>query len=260
MRPASGPDDNIRPTGRTGLRLTVSAEVAPLLTQAEEEALIARWQKGRDKRALDALLVSHLRLVIAIAARYRRQRHGYEDLVQEGVLGLSRAIERYRPDAGARFATYAAWWVKSAVRDAVYRNSSIVRPSMSARHLRAFFQAGSAVEAQILLPRDMSIHAPLSEEGSGTMADLLADEGESPEEMLVRRRQERREETGLWAALAALNPREHRIIAARHLTEQPKRLAEIGRELGISGERVRQIETAALAKLRKMMQPEHVEA
>ncbi len=223
----------------------------PLLAAEEEAELARRWLGQGDRRAFDRLLLSHLKLVLAIAARYRGHRLSQEDLVQEGVLGLARAIAKFRPDGGARLSTYAAWWVRSAIQEAVYRNASVVRPLMGEAHIRAFFQGGRAgVEAPLPLPADLPLDSPAHDGESRALADLLADERPDAEAWLATRREAGRTRQELTLALGALTSRERQVITARYLSESPETLESLARALGVTGERVRQIQAAALGKLR----------
>lgn len=228
------------------------ATAQPLLDPAEEAELARRWLEEGDRRAFDRLLLSHLKLVLAIAARYRGHRLSHEDLVQEGVLGLARAIAKFRPDGGARLSTYAAWWVRSAIQEAVYRNASVVRPLMGEAHIRAFFQGGRAGEPPLPLPCDLPLDSPARDgEGGGRLlSDLLPDDRPDAEALLDTSREAWRTRRDLSHALDALSARERQVITARFLRETPETLESLARGLGVTGERVRQIQAAALGKLR----------
>jgi RNA polymerase sigma-32 factor len=205
--------------------------------------------------------------------------------VQEGTIGLMQATMRFDPARDVRFSTYATWWIRSSMQDYVLRNWSIVRTGTTAaqkslffnlRRLRAkieessgepFGEAGrrqvadtlkvdlAEVESmeQRLAVNDQSLNAPISEGGDDHWQDFLADPGPTPEEAVMSRRDDRRRSTWLAEALDELSPRERRIIRDRRLREEGVTLEELGRELGVSKERVRQLEMRALLKLRASM-------
>jgi RNA polymerase sigma-32 factor len=195
------------------------------------------------------------------------------------------ATTRFDPDRDVRFSTYAAWWIRSAMQDYVLRNWSIVRTGTTAaqkslffnlRRLRArieeasgqpFGESGrrqiaatlkvdlSEVESmeQRLAANDQSLNAPLAEGSDEHWQDFLADTRPTPEEAVVSLRDDRRRSAWLAEALDELSPRERRIIRERRLREVSATLEELGRELGVSKERVRQLESRALLKLRASM-------
>jgi RNA polymerase sigma-32 factor len=272
-------------TQRANLDFIKASMAVPLLSRDREFELATAWRDHGDVAALHELVRAYTRLVIAAAARFRHYGLPVGDLVQEGTIGLMQATARFDPDRDVRFSTYAAWWIRSAMQDYVLRNWSIVRTGTTAaqkslffnlRRLRAriedssgdaFGDAGrrqiaavlkvdlAEVEAmeQRLSSADQSLNAPLSEGGEEHWQDFLADGRPSPEETVMSLRDDRRRSAWLAEALDELSPRERRIIHERRLREDGTTLEELGRELGVSKERVRQLESRALLKLRVSM-------
>ncbi|SMF38462.1 RNA polymerase, sigma 32 subunit, RpoH [Tistlia consotensis] len=255
----------------------------PLLSREREFALARAWREQGDERALHQLTRSYMRLVVAVAAKFRHYGLPMSDLVQEGSVGLMQAAARFEPERDIRFSTYATWWIRSAIQDFILRNWSIVRTGTTAAQKSLFFnlrrlraqieeasgerlsQAGRAkiaaalkvdvaeVEAMEsrLSASDQSLNAGIGEEGDDEWQDFLSDERPSPEEHIVVSHDGAVRSRWLSAALGRLDRRERTIIEARRLTDEGATLEELGQRLGVSKERVRQLEHRALGKLRK---------
>jgi len=258
---------------------------APLLEREEEQALAIAWRDHQDEEALHKLTTAYMRLVVAIAAKFRHYGLPFPDLVSEGNIGLMQAAARFEPEREVRFSTYASWWIRSAIQDYVLRNWSIVRTGTTAaqkslffnlRRLRAMINDMSsgtmspenrAYVAQALkvgeddvdsmasrlAAVDRSLNAPFTEDGEGEWQDLLADDRPVPEAEVMNRRDSNRRHEWLEEALARLTEREQLIVRERRLREDSVTLEKLGERLGISKERVRQIEHQALNKLRKSL-------
>jgi RNA polymerase sigma-32 factor len=258
---------------------------APYLQRDEEHGLARRWCEARDEKALHRLVTSHIRLVVAIASRFRHYGLPLADLVQEGHVGLLEAAKRFEPARELRFSTYAAWWIRAAIQDHVLRNVSIVRGGSSSAQKSLFFKVrrlrarlmqraaldpkfdvqGSiaetlgvaredvaAMEAR-LAREDLSLNAPLSGEtaGASDRQDALVDMNPLPDEVAAASLDAPRRSGWLNRALERLSDRERLVIEARRLRDDDGiTLEAIGRRLGLSKERVRQIESRALEKLR----------
>jgi len=255
----------------------------PLLERDHEFELARRWREAGDERALHELVRAYTRLVVSTASRFRNYGLPMGDLVQEGNVGLMQAAARFEPEREVRFSTYATWWIRSAMQDYILRNWSIVRTGTTAAQKSLFFnlrrlrarlhgaRAGSMSDANRqtiatelgvalrdveamemrLAAHDQSLNAPVSEAGEEDWQGFLADERASPEEVVTGMRDASTRSAWLAEALAGLNPRERTIIDQRRLREEGATLEELGRELGVSKERVRQLESRALLKLRE---------
>ena len=272
--------------GTADRRFVKEAMKAPLLQQEHELELARRWRDQNDERALHELTTAYMRLVIAMASRFRHYGLPMPDLVQEGNVGLMQAAARFEPSREVRFSTYASWWIRSSIQDYVLRNWSIVRTGTTAAQKSLFFnlrrlraqiddtddgvmsQSNRAwvsthlgvperdVEAMAsrLSAADRSLNAPLAVDGDAEWQDLLADENTSTEDSVMEARDSDRRREWIQDALKALNERELLIIRQRRLAEETVTLETLGKELGISKERVRQIEHQALGKLRKALE------
>jgi RNA polymerase sigma-32 factor len=261
---------------------------APFLEREEERLLALRWKKGGDEVALHRLASAHMRLVIALAARFRHYGLPMADLVQEGHVGLLEAAARFEPERDVRFSTYATWWIRASVQDYILRNWSIVRGGTSSaqkalffnlRRLRAKLTRGGAerisaevhgeiaeaigvsradvalMDARLSAP-DASLNSPVADSEAGQPAErveFLVDGAPLPDESVGDIIDTERRVRWLQQALEVLNERELRILRARRLDEEQVTLEFLGDRLGISKERVRQIENRALEKLRRAL-------
>ena len=265
---------------------------APYLERDEEHELAVRWREERDQAALDRLTSAHMRLVIAIAARFRNFGLPMGDLIQEGHVGLLEAAARFEPDREVRFSTYATWWIRASIQDYILRNWSIVRGGTSSsqkslffnlRRLRARLAQSSdqrprrAIFAEIanalgvsvgdvevmdsrLSAPDTSLNAPLheaDESNTSNRQDFLVDDAPLPDETVGDEVDRERRTIWLRSALTVLNERELRIVRERRLRDEGATLEQLGESLGISKERVRQIENRALEKLREALLRDH---
>ena len=269
-------------TQRANLSFIRSSMKMPMLTRDREFELARRWREAGDTASLHELVRAYTRLAVATAARFRSYGLPMGDLVQEGNVGLMQAAARFEPDRDVRFSTYAAWWIRSAMQDYVLRNWSIVRTGTTAaqkslffnlRRLRARIEEASgrplndAGRRQIadtlkvdiadvetmdlrLTGTDQSLNVPLNG-GEEDWKDFLPDREPSPEDVVMNRRDGATRSRWLVEALGELSPRERRIIDERRLREEGATLEELGRALGVSKERVRQLEHRALLKLRQ---------
>ena len=254
----------------------------PLLRDDEEFDLARRYREHGDRRALDRLVSSHLRLVVKIAAGYRGYGLPAAELISEGSIGLMQAAERFDPDRGFRFATYAPWWIRAAMHDYIMRSRSLVKMGTTVGQRKLFFSLRKTkaslslvgdgdmspgdvervasrlgvseqdvVEMNRRLVGDVSLNVTVDEDTQSAWQDQLADAAPSQEETLADQEQLANGRVALAEALTQLNDRERHILVSRRLSEKPKRLAEIATEFGVSRERVRQIEMAAFIKLRR---------
>ncbi len=264
-----------------------SAMRAPYLERDEERRLAERWRERQDQDALHQLTSAHMRLVIAIAARFRNYGLPMPDMIQEGHVGLLEAASRFEPEREVRFSTYATWWIRASIQDYILRNWSIVRGGTSSAQKALFFnlrrlraklsrngdeRMSESVYAEIaeaigvsrkdvatmdvrLSGADTSLNAPVAdgENNAAERMDFLVDDAPLPDETVSRVIDAERRARWLRDALGCLNERELRILEARRLGEDQVTLDALGHRLGISKERVRQIESRALEKLKKAL-------
>jgi RNA polymerase sigma-32 factor len=274
-------------TQRANLSFIRASMREPLLTRDHEFDLARRWREEGNQKALHELVRSYTRLVVSTATRFRNYGLPLGDLVQEGNVGLMQAAARFEPDREVRFSTYAAWWIRSAMQDYILRNWSIVRTGTTAAQKALFFNlrrlrariAGAEEDGRLtqfgrtkiaeelgvdvhevesmemrLASNDQSLNATVADQSEDEWQDFLADQRPSPEEVVIGMRDASTRSKWLAEALGELTPRERTIISARRLQDQGATLEELGRELGVSKERVRQLEHRALLKLRASMQ------
>ena len=261
-----------------------AAMKAPYLERGEEHDLALRWKDHQDQEALHKITTAHMRLVISMAAKFRYFGLSMSDLIQEGHVGLLEAAARFEPDREVRFSTYATWWIRASIQDYILRNWSIVRGGTSSaqkalffnlRRLRARLAQGSeplsnaaiyeeistalgvtvadvAVMDSRLSGYDTSLNAPVSDDSNGASdrMDFLVSDDPLPDEIVSETIDVERRSRWLGSALEVLNERERRIIQERRLQDDGATLESLGAKLGISKERVRQIENRAMEKLR----------
>ncbi len=197
----------------------------PLLTRDEERALAMRVRRG-DLAAKQKMVRHNLALVVAIARKQRRGAVRLEDLIQEGNIGLMRAVEKFDPQVGTRFSTYAAWWIRAYVGRYLKQARSAVRP-----------KSGTVAQP------DFSLDAPLGdEEGSVSHLDRIEDEGPSPEDTFASSKNDLRVRESLSRIRNRVGPLGWDIIHNRLKQDPPQTLEQIGRRWGVSRERVRQVE------------------
>lgn len=269
------------PARREMVRMAMNA---PYLERAEEHALAVSWKDDQDQEALHKITTAHMRLVISMASKFRNFGLPMSDLVQEGYVGLLEAAARFEPDREVRFSTYATWWIRASMQDYILRNWSIVRGGTSSAQKALFFnlrrlraklakdgdtmtqpemynEISQALGVKVkdvevmnsrLSGPDTSLSAPVSDEenGSASRQDFLVDDRPLQDELVEESIDTERQSSWLKSAMRVLNEREARIIARRRLSEEGATLESLGEELGISKERVRQIENRALEKLR----------
>jgi RNA polymerase sigma-32 factor len=276
-------------------RFVRAAMNAPFLEREEERLLAVRWKEQRDEAALHQLTSAHMRLVIALAARFRHYGLPMADLVQEGHVGLLEAAARFEPEREVRFSTYATWWIRASIQDYILRNWSIVRGGTSSaqkalffnlRRLRARLTRGgeeriasevhgkiaeaigvssadvALMDARLSAP-DTSLNAPVLDDdssGSAERVEFLVDSGPLPDESASEVIDTERRVRWLQQALEVLNERELRILRARRLDDEQVTLEFLGDRLGISKERVRQIENRALEKLKRALTERYPQA
>ncbi|MFP4312741.1 MAG: RNA polymerase factor sigma-32 [Alphaproteobacteria bacterium] len=259
---------------------------APLLEKDHELDLARRYHEEGDEKALHELIESYTRLVVSMASKFRNYGLPMGDLIQEGNVGLMQAASRFDYKRDLRFSTYASWWIRSSIQDYVLRNWSIVRTGTTAAQKSLFFnlrrlrakiegekereglnakdKENIAEELNVrvkdvndmearLAANDQSLNSYIGEDGEDEWIDFLSDEGPNPEDIVVGMKDAQTRSKWLKEALSTLTEREQTIIKERHLGYETVTLEALGKELGVSKERVRQLEQRAMEKLKTNM-------
>jgi RNA polymerase sigma-32 factor len=255
----------------------------PMLDPQQEYMLARRWREAGDRDAAHRLIISHLRLAAKIARGYRGYGLPIADLISEGHVGLMQAVERFEPERGFRFSTYAVWWIKAAMQEFILRSWSLVKMGTTANHKKLFFNLRKAksrisaldegdmrpdqvkliakrlgvteravIDMNRRLGGDASLNDAIREDSdSSEWQDWLVDESLDQETMLAASEEFDNRRNALSVVLGALKPRDRRIFESRRLAEDPMTLAELADEFGVSRERVRQIEARAFEKVQE---------
>ncbi len=272
----------MQPIDTAFARYVASAQRVPKLTKEDEQRLARRWLDRRDEAARDELVRAHLRYVVAIALKYRRYGVPVSELVSEGNFGLVHALDKFEPERGHRFVTYAAYWIRAYVLNYVIRSWSLVGVGSGVLRSKMFFKlrrekvrlmnllgdedsVRDALAKKLDLPpdrlanmlrrletRDLSLDAKVFDDSGTTLVDTLASTHENQEEVVGGDEVRDHATSAVRRAVEALDRRERYIVEKRLMAdrEDALSLAEIGRKLGVSRERARQLEARAKRKLR----------
>lgn len=270
--------------------LAKGAMKAEMLEADVELELARKWRNQGDEKALHRLVNAYLRLAVSMASKYRRYGADMTDLVQEAGIGLMKAAEKFDPERGVRFSTYAVWWIKASIQDYVMRNWSLVRTGSTSSQKALFFNL-KRVKARIVREQqeetnnvdtarlsemiavelgvpirdvemmearlsgsDYSLNAQQANDEGREWIDLLEDETVQSAQKVEEERDLSVLRGSLVDALQTLNDREKKIILDRKLRDEPRTLESLGGELGLSKERIRQLESQALIKMRKRLE------
>jgi len=256
----------------------------PLITREEEQRLARQYVDKADLRAAQKLVTSNLRFVVKIAYEYRNYEIKLADLIQEGNIGLMKAVSKFNPDRGYRLISYAVWWIKAYMQNYIVKNWSVVKLRSGGRSRSLFFRGtGPEVEGpqpelpiadeERLLPevsektreeralnretrlamRDFSLDAMMDDEGKRSWLDMLPSEDEAVDDALVRQQEQQIVSATLDEIERRLNPKERYILEHRVLADEPETLQQIGERFQISRERVRQIEAGLKSKIEKSL-------
>ena len=254
----------------------------PLLEEKHELDLANKWKNKNDENALHELIQAHMRLVVSYAVKYKNYGLSLNDLIQEGNIGLMKAAQKFEPNKGFRFSTYASWWIRASIQDFLLKHWSIVRIATTSKQKSLFFSlrrlkqkingnengnidfntaeniasdlniSTSAVvnmDSRIT-QNDSSLNKKISEDGEDEFLSLLEDENARPDNIIFAKDEIDHKKTMVNNAIDSLDDRETQIINERHLSEDPKTLEYLGKKLKISKERVRQIEKNAMNKMK----------
>jgi len=263
----------------------------PLLSREEEQELALRFAKGGDKDAARQLVEANLRFVVKMAHSYKHYNVKLVDLIQEGNIGLMKAVQKFQPERGYRLISYAVWWIKAYMQNYIIRSWSMVRVGTAAAQRKLFFRTQSEKEGAeydsvdevltderagamgegdvVLLPaaarkrrieaemhlaqRDFSLDADVGDEGKQRYIDMLADPDISQEESLGREEILQKVSERLAEVVNDLSDKERDILQSRLLSDSPDTLQDIGDRYGVSRERIRQIETQLKKRLAELL-------
>ena len=259
-----------------------SAKRFPILTQEEEFRLATRFREEQDIDAARELVLSHLRLVISIARGYLGYGLPHADLIQEGNIGLMKAVKRFDPSHGVRLVSFAMHWIKAEIHEYVLKNWRMVRVATTKAQRKLFFNLRSmkpgsealtpaqvndishqlsvkpaeVVEMETRLSgHDLAFESGNDDDDSFAPIAYLQDNRNEPSRVLESRARDHLHGAGLQTALEELDGRSRRIVEARWLTEEPATLHDLAAEFGVSAERIRQIESKAMQKMRASLTP-----
>ena len=252
----------------------------PLLTAEQETELGRRWREKEDVEAAGQLVLSHLRLVVAVSRNYLGYGLPQGDLIQEGNVGLMKAVRRFDPERGVRLVSFALHWIKAEIHEYILRNWRLVKVATTKAQRKLFFNLRSMKTSSHALSRDeaaaiarelgvkpeevvemetrlsghdIALDPTPSDDDEQAYAPIawLTDGADEPAQILERKQTEQGRSEGLRRALSKLDARSRRIIEARWLKEtEPATLQELADEYGVSAERIRQIESKALKQMR----------
>jgi len=256
-------------------------EKYPVLNKEEEYNLALRYHEDKDLEAANTLVVSNLRFVVKIAREYLSYGFPLSDLVQEGTIGLMKAVKKFDPYKGYRLISYAVWWIRAGIQNHIMKFWSQVKIGTTQAQRKLFHKIGKAkkklniennemTEQEVskvaklfgvkdkdvidmefrMASRDYSLDATATEDNTVTYLDVLSDDRANQENILESIEANELSNQGIKSGFQKLSAREQKVIESRYLKNPPEKLRELGEELGISKERVRQIEVHALKKLK----------
>lgn len=259
----------------------------PLLTIEEEYKYAKKWKDEGDIEAAHRLVSAHLRLVVKIAAGYKGYGLPLNELISEGNIGMLQATQRFDPERGFRFTTYAIWWIKAAIQEYILHSWSLVKIGTTATQKKLFFnlrRVKSQIKAlgendldpeqleaiskalgvakeevqnmnQRLSAHDHSLNTPIGNDNDyDEWQSMLVDDSVNQEESYAEEQELSNRRTLLHEAMQSLKPREREILVERRLKEKPATLEELSQVYNISRERIRQIEVRAFEKLQEVIQ------
>ncbi|MEI7613499.1 MAG: RNA polymerase sigma factor RpoH [Betaproteobacteria bacterium] len=259
-----------------------AAKQFPILTEEEEFRLARRFRDEEDLEAARQLVLSHLRLVVSIARGYLGYGLPHADLIQEGNIGLMKAVKRFDPSHGVRLVSFAMHWIKAEIHEYVLKNWRMVKVATTKAQRKLFFNLRSmkpgsealtpdqvanishqlsvkpeeVVEMETRLSgHDLALETGNDDEDAFAPIAYLEDSRSEPLRVLESRARDHLHGEGLQAALSALDERSRRIVESRWLSDDPATLHELAAEFGVSAERIRQIETKAMQKMRASLTP-----
>jgi RNA polymerase sigma-32 factor len=251
------------------------------ILKVEEERKLARQFAKGDLQAGHRLVTANLRFVVKVAYEYRSYGIRISDLIQEGNIGLMKAVQKFDADKGIRLISYAVWWIRAFIQNYVLKSWSLVKLGTTQAQRKLFFSlartrrelerynvTGTAIPVEEIAQRmrvkpaevremdqrmggrDLSLDAPMGEDGSSTQVDFVASSAQGQDDEVADKQQATLINSRVRTALTRLDPRERFIIEQRAMTEPPMTLKELGEHFGFSRERARQLEIRAKGKLK----------
>jgi len=260
----------------------------PLLTVEEEQRLARVYRKQGETRAAHRLVTANLRFVVKVAYEYRSYGFKMADLIQEGNIGLMKAVQKFDPDKGIRLISYAVWWIRAYIQNYILKSWSLVKLGTTQAQRKLFFslartkreldkmsvehgldsdgadsskiarklkvKPGEVEEmTQRMEGRDLSLDAPMGDDGGYTHVDFVVGHGPSQDHELSTAQEQTIVQGRVGEALGRLDQRERYIIEQRVMSDRPMTLKELGRHFGFSRERARQLEIRAKEKLKQAL-------
>jgi RNA polymerase sigma-32 factor len=267
--------------------LTLVRSIKPLTPEREFE-LAVKYSETGDIEAAQELVVSHLPFVVKVAFQYRHYMIPVQDLIQEGTIGLMKAVKRFDPYRGYRLVSFAVWWIKAYIKNFILKSWNLVKLGTTQAQRKLFFRIGDIgehlddtsrqarindlaaelkvkpddvieVEARIKA-REWSLNEVVGDDKDVTAMDLLPDHAPDSEKLLIERETEEQLSVATDKALKKLDPRERFIVKKRYMEDSPWTLQKLGEHFGTSRERVRQLEKRALNKLKNEFSQAQLEA
>jgi len=258
-----------------------------VLSREREYELAVRYKETGDREAAHELVVSHLPIVLKVAFQYRHYRLQIQDLVQEGTIGLMKALKRFDPYKGYRLVSFAIWWIKAYIKNFIIRSWNLVKLGTTQAQRKLFYRIGDigehmdeesrserikdlALELKVkeddviemearVRARDWSLNDMVGAEEGLTGMDLLEDEAPNQEKLLMQKETQAAVSDLTEQAMQKLDPRERLIIEKRFLGDPQWTLKKLGDHFGTTRERVRQLEKRALGKLKQELQSHEAE-
>jgi RNA polymerase sigma-32 factor len=257
----------------------------PLLTQEEEQRLARLYRKSGNMRAAHILVTANLRFVVKVSYEYRSYGIKMGDLIQEGNIGLMKAVEKFDADKDIRLISYAVWWIRAYIQNYILKSWSLVKLGTTQAQRKLFFSlartkrelekmhaSGTRLDTQEIANRlrvkpsevqemeqrmegrDLSLDAPMGEDGGNSHVDFVAGSGAPQDEELSSKQERALVNSKVEVALKRLDQRERFIIEMRVMSDKPMTLKELGEHFGFSRERARQLEIRAKDKLREELE------
>lgn len=233
----------------------------PLLSREEEYGFAQRLRDFNDVDAAQALVSANLRYVVQIAYEFKNYGIALKDLIQEGSIGLMKAVKKFDPDKGTRLVTYASWWIRAEIQDFIVKTKGLVKRSAKLLKKKLFYKGNNEITDSSnnpLTTEDLSLNNMVSDNDIGGASvimhqDILVSATPNQEDIVVSNEEEGNLKSTLSVLVSGLSEREQYIIEKRVMSDEPLQLAEIGEKFSLSRERIRQIEKEALVKLKALV-------